>query len=77
MIDFWVTSGYDFPVKICRGEVRYWNHLRRRTFSSIQITDYIPPRIPMDFRALFPVTPLPVPDDRPFKAKLFFFVRVL
>ncbi len=79
MIDFWVTSSYDFPVKICRGEVRYWKQLRRRTFSSIQITDYIPPRIPVAFRALFPLTPVPAPDDKPFKAKLFFvdnFVRV-
>lgn len=72
IINYWATSGYDFPVKICRGEVRYWNQFRRRTFSRIQITDYMPPRILMDFRAIFPVTPLRVPDDQPFQAKLFF-----
>ncbi|MCX6628439.1 MAG: hypothetical protein NTW28_12510 [Candidatus Solibacter sp.] len=72
MIDFWVTNSYDFPVKICRGEVKYRTRLRRRIFSRIQVTDYMPPRIAMDFRAMFPITPPPVPDDKPFQATLFF-----
>ncbi len=72
MMDFWVTSTYDRPVAILRGEVRYWQGFRRRTFSRIQIETVIHPRRPADFRAQFPITPPPVPDDKPFRAAVFF-----
>jgi hypothetical protein len=72
MVDYWVTSTYDHPVAILRGEIRYWQHFRRRTFTRIQLSQAIPPRVPFEFRAHFPVTPPPVPDAQPFKAALFF-----
>jgi hypothetical protein len=72
MIDFWVTNGYDEPVRICRGEIRYWKGFRRRTFTRLQLERDMPPKTPAVFRAIFPLTPVPVPDKKPFKAKLFF-----
>lgn len=73
MTDFWVTSTYDRPVAILRGELRYWQRFRRRTVSRIQMeTTPILPRQPTDFRALFTITPPPVPDDKPFRASVFF-----
>jgi hypothetical protein len=72
MIDFWVTSSYDRPVAIFRGELRYWQGWRRRTFSRIQLETPLLPGRPTELRALFPVTPPPVPDDKPFTASVFF-----
>jgi hypothetical protein len=72
MIDFWVTSTYDRPVAILRGELAYWKGFRRRTTSRIQMETPIPPRQPVDFRALFQISPPPVPDDRAFRATLLF-----
>jgi hypothetical protein len=72
MMDFRVTSTYRTPVEINRGEVIYWKGLRRHTFSRIQGGRPFLPRIPTDFRALFPVMPPPVPEAKPFKARIVF-----
>jgi hypothetical protein len=72
MMDFWVTSTYDRPVAILRGELRHWRRFRRRAYSRIQMQTPIPPRQPVDFRAYFQITPPPVPDDKPFRATVFF-----
>lgn len=72
MIDFRVTSTYRIAVEINRGEVIYWTGLQRHTFSRIQVGCPFLPRVPADFRALFPVMPPPVPEEKPFKAKIVF-----
>ena len=72
MLDLWVTSSYEGPIAILRGELRYRKGLRRHRISQIQMSTKLLPRRPTDFRVLFMLVPPPVPDMEPFKASAYF-----